>query len=327
MSCVDVDAIKRFAAEEDAFSLIISASRTADSDNLAMHYCTNVRGQKYIISDIPVETCYSQERLDMGSKMADMLIEELGNSLTEKDRKAILSKCATFAASELPDMFESDLKELTDYIKDDVKKLVKSDTFSSYRGGGRRWEKDKSGMWVEAKDIFGFGGGGGSSHRDYHTYDDSYDGNYEWYEQAQQAEEHSKLVKIANGVNPVTGNRDVSKTQQKKAKKRLVKIAARERTRSEKRKTNLKEDNTVVKVGDYVLILDDPETIASVEAQCETVEEQELADAMLVAPSPIESINGDLITVNGIQFWHDELRLATKDEIDLVNAEQLEMVI
>jgi hypothetical protein len=215
-------------------------------------------------------------------------------------------------------------------VKEDVKKLIKKSSYStgySYSSAKNKddgWEKNDMGMWVRTSKNNTRGGSTASTNNSGTNptlWDDAYDdGAYEWYEQQQQREAHANLVKLANGINPKTGARDVSKNMQKKAKKRLVKLAAREKAKAAARKNSLKNTNTEPKPGDYVIVLDDQATVQSVRDQCITQDERELAETLMIVPGRIDFIKNDLITVNGLDFWWDELRFATQDEIDMVEA-------
>ena len=54
MSGEDLEEIQKFASDESAFSLILTASLKGDSTRMAMHYCGRIMGEKYVIPDIPV---------------------------------------------------------------------------------------------------------------------------------------------------------------------------------------------------------------------------------------------------------------------------------
>jgi hypothetical protein len=308
MSSVDVDAIKRFAAEEDAFSLIISSSAKADSTKLAMHYCTNVRGQKFIVSDMPVRVCHSQERVDLGSELADWLIERLNNDddtpiLTDGDRKDLLEKCISFTADTLPELFEEELNVLVKFVKEDTKKLISkkySYTSNNFGFGSGLNAHDSKLLGNGQMDIYS-----GSYYDHANYYDDS------WYDRYKKDEKHDDLVKLSNGIDPVTGKRNVSKNRQKKAKKQLVKIAARERNKK------LSRVSQGFRVGQFVMV-EDEESIKMVRDQCVTDKEVSMVETLLMVPGKVEHVNGDLITVNGIDFWSDELRPATVQEIEMV---------
>lgn len=60
MSSTDVEAIERYAGEGEAFSLIMTASKSGDSNKFLTHYCVNTQHGHVLVQDIPVLTSWSE---------------------------------------------------------------------------------------------------------------------------------------------------------------------------------------------------------------------------------------------------------------------------
>jgi proteasome lid subunit RPN8/RPN11 len=141
MSGVDVSAIKRYAAEQDAFSLIISASRKADTQpgdaNLLMHYCCNGRaGGKIIVSDIPVHMATTQDRLALANDVAKFVRERLGQ-MDDADLADIDNAAHVFATDLIPGLWKADREKLRAEADEQVPKLIKTKARTFGPVGGR----------------------------------------------------------------------------------------------------------------------------------------------------------------------------------------------
>ena len=181
MSGVDVEAIKRFAEEQEAFSLIISGSRSADSTDLLMHYCCNVRGKHIIVSDLKVDVCSTGERIGFAEEFSEKIVAELGLSDVAVRKRAVSSVYDCLI--DLP--FEFDKGE-EEKISLEVKNLVKSyshhlsnyqssafqrngrdlSTYQDYQAWGQydsyngptydtpnTWVQDELGVWVKKSEL------------------------------------------------------------------------------------------------------------------------------------------------------------------------------
>lgn len=132
MSGTDVEEIKKFAQEGEAFSLIISASRTADSKNMKMHYCCNIHGEKHVIEDLPVAVALSTPRLALAQKLNAALLEEMdASNFNDKDRGLLTDMCRKFCSEMLPTMWDEERTILRQNIEEHVKQLIKPRTLQN----------------------------------------------------------------------------------------------------------------------------------------------------------------------------------------------------
>lgn len=135
MSGEDVDELKNFAAEGDAFSFILTASNTADSARFLMHYCCNFYGAKHVIKDIDVKRCISSDRLAMCDNLTNYLFRKLGGSsqLNDKDKEVLDTLVTEFLTNKVPTYFSQGRAELRADIEEHVKAVVKKESYGHKR--------------------------------------------------------------------------------------------------------------------------------------------------------------------------------------------------
>lgn len=283
MSSTDVEAIKRKAEDTECYSLIISASRNADSTKMFMHYCANVFGKQMIFRDIPVMPGWQTERIAIADEVAKDAVEKLGAELTESDMKMIQSKMRELIC-ELPPTFETERKKLREAIKAEVKAKVSNRTYRSWSPTPR------TGFQLPANTI------GQSSYKNRKQIDHSDRADLE-----QAWKNCQRLYSIGYDMEDFTNpnpNHVVTKQQAKKARK-LHKRAIIELNK-ELRKIG------GVGMGDLVLI-----NQAGIESVPSAVD-------LLTDPVEVEdfTIKNGLIAyeVGGDVFWHDELEVMTQYE-------------
>lgn len=235
MSGVDVDAIKRYAAEEDAFSLIITASATAATgpQGLLMHYCTNVRGQKVIIEDIPVHMAYMNSREDFGKKLAKYILKGIDAELDDTDKASIESLTRDFVLHTLPGVSHAENERFREEADEAVKTLIQT------RHYGASWRRPPAPSW-SGQGNYGSRAGENSNVRQLpRKAGDDYlsDPEAEWYTglgipvQSSKAKQDSKvdaeLERLCNKWskwNDVVRDEKASNNAVKKAKRELRKI-------------------------------------------------------------------------------------------------------
>lgn len=160
MSGTDIAAIKRYAEEADAFSLIISASRSADSKRLLMHYCTNVRGEKVIYHDIPVSVGTTVDFKENVLDKTEKFLVDLG--VPESAAKGKKHNFITQLLDTIPFPIE-DEEDRKKEIQEEVKTLIKTKAYGyrpwggassgGYTGNsGRVW---RNGQWEDPDDALG----------------------------------------------------------------------------------------------------------------------------------------------------------------------------
>lgn len=133
MSGTDVEAIQRRAEDTECYSLIISASRQADSTRMAMHYCCKIGGKTLIFRDMPVMVGWDIDRRTKADELVGLVAEDLG--ATTKSDLQVLQDAMRIALCELPPTFEAQRKELREQIKAEVKEKVSN----GFKGNRTPW--------------------------------------------------------------------------------------------------------------------------------------------------------------------------------------------
>lgn len=160
MSLTDVDAIKRFAEDQDAFSLIISTASNRASLDMKMHYCANIKGRQVVFNDMPVHVCYNAERLKEGERLAKNLAKHFGILDSPEDMKVMENACQSFMGSKVPHIFSKDRNKLRKDIEAEVKRLIKvppKKTYAQYTAGndassGYQYGGGYSNAWAYGED-------------------------------------------------------------------------------------------------------------------------------------------------------------------------------
>lgn len=139
MSGTDVEAIKRRAEDDEAFSLIISASRNADSTNMFMHYCKVIYGQPFIWRDIPVGVGWDIERMKYAEKIAvGVTVDLFGKDASDKEHQLVKDAMERVVCEMLPRTNSKDYSELKKQIKADVAEKRSQRTWGGKGGAGSR---------------------------------------------------------------------------------------------------------------------------------------------------------------------------------------------
>ena len=144
MSGTDVTAIKGRAEEGECYSLIISATRSADGQQMFMHYCATMYGKQFIWNDIPVQVGWSVERMEQADKVADNSVEVLG-ATDEVDKALVKDLIREALCTNLPPRWDAEAKELRKEIAAEVKQKLSKPSygFNPAQGYGRTapWPK------------------------------------------------------------------------------------------------------------------------------------------------------------------------------------------
>lgn len=232
MSSTDVEAIRRYAEESDAFSLIITATRDYSGKRMYMHYCGNVRGQQIIVQDMPVKIAYSGERLSLAEKVTKLVLDEIGETRIGEELPRVEAAAKQFACELLPDAFTAEREVMRKSIEEEVKRIqpqrvsgttggTKRDDAKTLTGTSRNREQfgfqDRSNYLLEAgedPDYYAgyYTGGGFGSRFNYRS--DGTERQIMW-------EGIKKLQLIAGGTDPKKPNEIVPRERREKAQ-RLV---------------------------------------------------------------------------------------------------------
>lgn len=149
MSSVDVEAIQRRAEDSECYSLIISASRSADSVNMFMHYCVKIGGKTLIFNNIPVQIGWDVDRRNLADKHVESIAKDLG-ATTQSDLTQVMSAIRDAMCTELPPLFEDERKkqrkEIAAEVKEKLSKPFSARNKSQWSGGsqGALWGPQNS---------------------------------------------------------------------------------------------------------------------------------------------------------------------------------------
>lgn len=313
MSGPDLDAIKRYASEEDAFSLIITASNDASSRRMSMNYCTNVRGQKLVIRDIPVRVAHTIKRSQLVTDLVGFLTERLG-SLSQNDTDLVRAAAAELAHEGIPGVLEHERIELRKKAEADVKEFVKQERMFNPPAGylttgmtpGRGYvQQQRPTTHVQQQRDNG--------------YEDWWMGQADIAKEEAKRRDHEELVCLANGWN--SDGTPASKNAMKKAKRRLEKLRERAEARRQR-----EEAAAYFEVGDEVLVREDAITTTLVSQVVDDHNLNELM-SMTVVEHKVDKIDEHGIHVNGYVFNGDELLDGSvEDQQDAITTDE-EMVI
>lgn len=154
MSGVDVDAIQRRAEGSECYSLILGASREADSDRIAMHYCCTIGGKNLMFRNMPVSIGWDTDRRDKADEVAGLIAAEFG-AKTKSDLQQIRDAIRSAICNDLPPTFEEQRQALRKQIAAEVQEKVTAPARHSYRGGFKPVQSSKSTSLVSTDRING----------------------------------------------------------------------------------------------------------------------------------------------------------------------------
>lgn len=146
MSSVDVDHIKQFASDEDAFSFILTASETAASQRMFMHYAYSAKAEStseyfeggnftYVIHDIPVKVAYSADRLTAANKIVKKALKDLGGEdFSEEERTKLTNQLTRVICNDTPIYPHEERMRLRKEIEAHTEEIITREDLSKTRG-------------------------------------------------------------------------------------------------------------------------------------------------------------------------------------------------
>lgn len=306
MSGVDVQMLKDFAHEQDAFSLIISASHMADSKRLEMNYCADIRGRKVICAGMPVKVCTTVERYELSKRLVGCL-ERFFPEADENDKKSFQTLCDKFATDTLPGVLPSEIEAIKAEAKEMVPKLV-SHRSTSYA----RYGVPNSNAWSNPNPT------GFRNQSDMTTEKDSV-GLPKVDPLRMTSADRAKwdlCIHLSNGYDPRSKSRNVTKAGKRKATERLQKLALKYKA-AEPRKLREEKVVTTAKVwhptpGDIVLVKAD--AVEKNTNQAADTEDLVYMMGMSTQPSLITEISeqSQAVIVDAFMFYPHELDLVLR---------------
>lgn len=295
MSQTDVEAIERYAMEQDAFSLIMSANNTPGSarekigtERLLMHYCATMRGTKSIVRDMKVGLAYMNERAAVGAQVAKLVVDHY--KLGDKDAEKVAALAHTFVTTHLPGLWIPEVAEVAADAIEQVAKLIERPAVRQY--GFQHGDGGWRGHMYDPPTV---------NHRTnaWDEHEDAWRRRVTEIDNDERASKHMRMVSLSNGFD--ADGKAVSKNEQKRAQKWLNKQATRNLgTEVVKRRS--------LCVGDWVTITD--VALDRIVDGLDVMQDHEYAhlENLTENPGQIDAITpGGMFTVDGFDFLVPEV--------------------